>query len=144
MSKAIIEPKSILKKNSLRLTDCRSAVLNAFLNSQHALAHSDLERTLQERFDRVTIYRTLISFLEKGIIHKILDDSGGVRYAMCSEHCADELHTDNHIHFKCTICGHTQCLEDAPIPSIILPKGYKADEVNFLVMGTCAQCGVET
>lgn len=136
----IIKPREILKKNRLRSTGCRRAVLKKFMTSSHALSHPDLEKSLNNQFDRVTIYRTLSSFLEKGIIHKIPDDTGGVKYALCSEECVSEFHTDNHVHFKCIKCGVTQCIDQSRIPSITLPEHFTVTEVNLLVSGICDKC----
>jgi Fe2+ or Zn2+ uptake regulation protein len=56
----------ILRRNSLSVTDSRKKILNLFLNVQGALAHGDIEKKAGEKFDRVTVYRTLQTFVEKG------------------------------------------------------------------------------
>ena len=61
----------ILKQNQLSVTGSRKKILELFLSNEGALAHSDIEKKTGEKFDRVTIYRTLHTFLEKGIIHNI-------------------------------------------------------------------------
>ena len=75
--------KNTLKEYDLRHTGCREDILQSFQSYSHALSHGDLETLFGERFDRVTIYRTLKTFVEKGIIHKVLDDEGGTKYALC-------------------------------------------------------------
>lgn len=138
----ITPTKTILKDFSLRLTDCREEVLDAFYTQNHALAHSDLEEQLAERFDRVTLYRTLKTFLEKGIIHKVLDDEGGTKYALCKDNChtPDHQHHHDHVHFKCSVCGQTTCLDKVHIPAFELPLGYQRLETNLLVQGVCPLC----
>ncbi len=131
---------SILKDHQLRNTEARVDVLNTFLGQHHALSHSDVEKTLGEQYDRVTIYRTLTSFMEKGLLHKVPVDDGSTRYALCNDHCDDHQHEDNHIHFKCTSCGNTECLDELPIPQVKLPNGYTLTETNFLVQGVCGKC----
>lgn len=130
----------LLKKHKLRNTSCREEVLDFFLGKDFALSHADLESYLVQSFDRVTLYRTLKTFLEAGLIHKVLDDEGGVKYALCRNHCTDHQHQDNHIHFKCIACGNTSCLEMIEIPFISLPKGYKSSEMYLLVQGVCKEC----
>jgi len=51
----------ILKKNQLSLTGSRKKILELFLSSNGALAHGDIEKKTGEKFDRVTVYRTLQS-----------------------------------------------------------------------------------
>lgn len=132
--------QNTLREFQLRQTGCREDVLDVFLKNLHALAHSDLEDALKEKFDRVTIYRTLKTFLEKGIIHKVLDDVGGTKYALCKHACSHEEHNHDHVHFKCIECGLTNCLDHVHIPFFKLPDGYTRQEVNLLVQGVCPNC----
>jgi Fur family ferric uptake transcriptional regulator len=132
--------RQILRESNLRLTTSRSSILGLFLNNPHALSYADIEKEVGSSFDRVTVYRTLRSFLDKGIIHKILDDTGP-KYGLCSEYCSAAQHRHNHVHFKCSKCGQTSCLDEVAIPEIDLPNGYKPREVNLLVQGVCDDCG---
>ena len=138
------EVKSILKDYKLRQTDCREEILDVFMRKSHALAHADVELPLKDRFDRVTIYRTLRTFVDKGLIHKVLDDEGGMKYALCKEGCntPDHKHHHDHVHFKCNICGLTTCLDHVIIPNIILPEGYQRVETNLLMQGVCKTCSI--
>lgn len=113
-----------------------------FMNKAHALAHADVELPLNDRFDRVTIYRTLKTFVDKGLIHKVLDDEGSMKYALCKEGCntSDHKHHHDHVHFKCNTCGLTTCLDHVIIPNIILPEGYQRVETNLLMQGVCKSC----
>lgn len=133
--------RQTLKTFQLRHTSCREDILLMFHEHTNALSHSDLEQELGERFDRVTIYRTLKTFLEKGLIHKVLDDEGGTRYALCKhDTCSTDHHQHEHVHFKCRDCGLTTCLDAVHIPSFSLPTGYQQEEVNILVQGVCPTC----
>lgn len=132
-------PDILLRDFQLRSTPGRQEVLQIFLKNAYALSHGDIEREMPLDFDRVTLYRTLKTFLDKGLVHKVLDDEGGLKYALCSNNCTTAGHHHNHVHFKCTICGQTSCLE-VEIPGIKLPKGYKSIETNLLIQGTCQNC----
>ncbi|MCA6078485.1 Fur family transcriptional regulator [Fulvivirga sedimenti] len=129
----------ILKNYRLKNTSCRHDVLQILLNHDHAMSHADLESAVEDSYDRVTLYRTLKTFQEKGLIHKVLDDSGATKYAPCSD-CSVEEHHHEHIHFKCNKCGNTVCIEDVTIPQIILPEGFSIEERNILISGTCNIC----
>ena len=132
-------PKSILKNHKLRITDCRLDVMNYFLEKGNALSQGDLEKELQQ-YDRVTLYRTLNSFLEAGILHRIPNESGTATYGLCHTTCTPESHDHNHIHFKCNSCGEIQCLDDNKVPQVSVPSGYSIERVNLIVDGTCATC----
>ena len=133
-------PHSILRSHQLRITDCRLAILREFLDKNIALSHADLEETLNNEFDRVTIYRTLKTFLENDLIHKVLDDSGATKYAFCSHGEEAHVHNHEHVHFKCEKCEETTCLEAISLPTISLPKGFEKKEMSLLVQGICEKC----
>jgi Fur family ferric uptake transcriptional regulator len=135
--------ENFLKKINLRVTESRVQILSFFQDQEFALSHADIESALSGKFDRVTIYRTLKSFLEKGLIHKVLDDSGNLKYAICTHSCSPEVakHQHQHAHFKCAECGLTTCLDEVQIPTVNLPKGFALHESNLLVQGICADCG---
>ncbi|MCU0446917.1 MAG: transcriptional repressor [Microscillaceae bacterium] len=130
----------ILQTYKLRNTDCRAEILDIFLNKSFALSNADIEEKISKAFDRVTVYRTLRTFLTKGIIHKVLDDSGNPKYALCKDHCNQSEHHHQHVHFKCNQCGQTNCLEEVEIPAIQLPQGYLSLESNLLINGVCVNC----
>jgi Fur family ferric uptake transcriptional regulator len=127
-----------LARHGLRATPIRMAALELFLSSPHALTHQLIESRLGAGFDRVTLYRTLKSFEEKGLVHRIADESDTVCYALCHD-CGHARHEDGHVHFKCAGCGHTFCLEST-IPTVSVPPEYVVDHVQMLVVGTCADC----
>lgn len=134
------QESQILKDFELRTTTSRSDILKLFIKNPFALSYSDIEKEVAEVYDRVTVYRTLKTFLDKGVIHKVLDDEGGLKYALCKELCTNHNHHHEHVHFKCDSCGQTSCLDDATIPAISLPPGFKPREVNLLIQGKCNKC----
>lgn len=129
----------LLKLFSMRSTPSRQEILNLFLKRDYALSHGDIEKEISNSLDRVTVYRTLKTFLDKGLIHKVLDDEGSLKYALCNEACSEAEHHHDHVHFKCTRCGQTNCL-DLEVPDVKLPKGYQPKEVNVLIQGICERC----
>jgi len=132
--------KEILKSSQLSVTASREKILNLFLDQEGALAHGDIEKKAGEKFDRVTIYRTLQTFVEKGIIHTIPTVDNSIRYALCKDDCAEGHHHDHHVHFVCSRCKNTFCLDDIVTPSIDLPKGYSTSHIEVVVEGTCKNC----
>ena len=129
----------ILRRKHLSVTDSRKKILSLFLSTRDALAHGDIEKKAGEKFDRVTVYRTLQTFVEKGIIHTIPTADNSIRYALCKE-CEEGHHHDEHVHFVCTNCGRTICLDDVVSPRIELPEGYIVQEVQVVINGVCKDC----
>jgi Fur family transcriptional regulator, ferric uptake regulator len=130
----------ILRKNQLSVTDTRKKILGLFLETDNALEHLDIEKKTGHKFDRVTVYRTLHTFMEKGIIHTIPTPDDSIKYALCKENCSQGHHHDNHVHFICAKCGTTICLDETVVPIVQLPNGYQALQVNMTVNGVCRGC----
>ncbi len=136
----ITEVNDILRRNQLSVTDSRKSILDLFLHSNGALAHADIEKQTGEKFDRVTVYRTLQAFMEKGIIHTIPTSDNSIRYALCKDDCSEGHHHDNHVHFLCNVCGTTTCLDSVTVPEVKLPKGFRPMDSQMIVSGICGQC----
>jgi Fur family ferric uptake transcriptional regulator len=131
---------SILKRNQLSVTDSRKKILELFHENNGALAHHDIETKTKEKFDRVTIYRTLQTFVEKGIIHTIPTADNAVLYALCKDDCTTGHHHDNHVHFICDHCNTTYCLDSVVTPKVDLPAGFKPKIIDVVVTGICKNC----
>jgi Fur family ferric uptake transcriptional regulator len=130
----------ILKHAQLHVTENRTKILDLFIGTQSALSHADIENKLGKHFDRVTIYRTLQIFVEKGIIHTIPTIDNSISYALCKNDCSAGRHYDNHVHFICDKCSTTYCLENITIPAVELPEGFTENQINVLVSGICKNC----
>ena len=91
----------------------RLLVLQYLMEQNRALSLNELE-VLFENADKSTIFRTLKTFQENYLVHRINDGSGAIKYALCDDDCICSLE-DNHIHFLCTKCRKTYCLKDTPI-----------------------------
>ncbi len=130
----------ILTRNNLSITGGRKRILHLFLEQAGALAHGDIEKKVGEKFDRVTIYRTLQTFVDKGIIHTIPTADNSIRYALCKDECSGGHHHDHHVHFVCTVCHITYCLDDVVTPALKFPKGYTSSHVEVVAEGVCRNC----
>ena len=132
--------REILKKNHMSITDSRVQILGLFYSNEGTLAHADIEKKTSDAIDRVTIYRTLQTFEEKGLIHSIPTADNSVKYALCKEQCEEGHHHDNHVHFICDECGKTICLDDVLVPEVKLPKDFQPQQSNMVVNGICGDC----
>ena len=130
----------ILKRNGLSITESRKKILELFLDSDGALAHADIEKNTDTSFDRVTVYRTLQTFVDKGIIHQIPTTDNSVLYALCKHNCEQGHHHDNHVHFICNVCDKTFCLDDVTVPDVKLPNGFTPAQAAMVVTGVCLDC----
>ncbi len=135
----MLESREILKSNNLKITSNRLEIIQFFVKNKRALSHSEIEKSLQSNMDRVTIYRNLKSFEEKGIIHQFVDLNGIQRFALCQDNCDNHQHQDQHIHLQCSKCDQTYCL-DVHIPDLNIPENFQITQVEFMVKGICENC----
>jgi Fur family ferric uptake transcriptional regulator len=134
-----IDPVNILKEHSLKHTRQRVRVLEEIALDTVAISQPELEKKLGKEIDRVTLYRILNTYEDKGILHRIMDINGTANYAICSSSCSEEHHHDEHVHFNCTRCAKIYCL-DVTVPQTKMPKGFTASAANTTVYGICEKC----
>jgi Fur family ferric uptake transcriptional regulator len=129
-----------LEESDLRKTAIRKEVLELFFQQKGvALSNKEIDEALGHP-DRITLYRTLKTFEQKGVIHQALDGSGEMKYALCEDDCSVHEHHDEHAHFHCLDCGKTICLEAKAAPQVVVPKGYKVQHTHMVLEGTCPDC----
>ncbi len=135
---------TLLKIHHLTITNSRKSLLQLFINKKVAISHNEIEKELlfSNKMDRVTIYRNLQSFLDKGLIHVIPTDDRAILYALCESDCDENQHYDDHVHFFCERCEATSCLSHVQVPldTIQMPIGYSMKKVKILVSGMCNKC----
>ena len=133
------EIEKLLEKQGIRPTAMRILIYRYLVQKKVAVALTDIENAFSKA-DRTTLYRSVKTFEEKGIVHQIEDGTGIMKYALCEDGCNCEVDTDLHLHFHCSTCNETVCLTEHKIPHINLPSGYTAENVNLVVKGVCDKC----
>lgn len=133
----------ILRKKKLRVTPFRKEVLDIFLNNEHAISIQDIEEALED-FDRITLYRTIKSFTNKGVIHEIVMPGDVRKLALCDGVCDHDsgLHEHDHIHFQCRICEEIYCVEVDHFPEMEVP-GFIIEEQEIQAKGICNKCNAK-
>ena len=129
--------ESIFKKKKISATPFRNEVLAIFNKYNSAIPLSIIEDELKSH-NRITLYRTIKIFLEKGIIHEINLNGESSNYALCKEECGDN-HNHQHIHFKCSICSQVTCVDIDRFPKITLPN-FKIGQLEIQATGLCKKC----
>ena len=128
----------LMRAHEIRPTANRILIAGALASAGRPLSLMELEEQL-ETVDKSGIFRSLMLFRDKHMLHAIEDGSNGVRYELCHSHNEDH-DDDGHAHFFCTECNRTYCLNDIPTPDIELPAGFSKASVNIVVKGICPEC----
>ena len=133
------EIEKLLEEKKVRPTAMRLLIYKYMAEKEIAVALTDIENAFVKA-DRTTLYRTLKTFEEKGVVHHIDDGTGIQKYALCEPGCNCELEQDLHLHFHCSNCNETVCLTAHKIPHISLPDGFVAEDANLVLKGICEKC----
>ncbi|MCB9310706.1 MAG: transcriptional repressor [Lewinellaceae bacterium] len=132
----------LLKEHKLKVTPFRKDVLQLFVEAGRALSQQDLETMLPDA-DRITLYRTIKNFEDKGLIHKAIDGTSQPKFALCESECNHQKHHDAHVHFHCQKCQHTFCLDHVFVPSVAMPNGFEPLESQMIINGNCKSCNAK-
>ena len=111
--------KDLLKNKKISQTPFRTRVLDILNSHKNAIPLSMIENELSS-YNRVTLYRTIKSFIEKGLIHEILISGEDSKYAI-SKNDKSTI-SKQHIHFKCEKCDALFCSEISEPLTISIAK----------------------
>ena len=137
---------TLLRSHNLKVTKIRKAVIRLLLEKGVAMSHSEILEALENDkdldVDKVTLYRTLNTFTELGIAHKVASEDRSWLYAIY-EREIHEHDTHEHAHFFCTSCDKIYCF---PVENIKLhtsidnPQGFQINHQEVRLHGTCPIC----
>lgn len=103
-SKEILFCKELLQEHGYRLTPGRIALLLFLRSSKKPLSVSDIQKEMNYRADKVTLYRALEDFAKSKIVEKINLQDATTYYEF--------LHKDHHHHhIICERCGEIEDIE---------------------------------
>jgi len=131
--------KLLLQKEKLRVTPARLELLQILQQKSPAAVTFSTIQNACSKTDRVTLYRTIQTFMDNGVIHKAYQNEEETYYALCSHNCSSEAHFHNHLHFKCTSCQQVTCEYLLEEVKIVLPN-FQIHKAEIGVEGTCSRC----
>jgi len=126
-----------LEDKNTKPTSMRVLIYDFLTTQEAAVSLADVEEYF-DYADRSTLYRTLKTFEEKGIVHCIQENNTS-KYLLCGDDCDEHTHKDWHLHLYCKICKQTTCQTDVVLPKH-LQTNFRIDEVRFFVKGVCEKC----
>jgi Fur family ferric uptake transcriptional regulator len=132
------QARKTLKAAKLYRTECRQLVLKLLLKAKKPLNQGQIAHCLgKKRFDKVTIYRTLESFCEVGMVHKAFMKKRAWHFESAQDCSENQCHP----HFTCTNCGNTHCLTGMIPPMVKSPhKGFVIRRQEIRLEGLCPTC----
>jgi len=103
----------ILKKNNLKQTEARIAVLSIVSRTNKPIdvkTITDFLKKLGIVADQATVYRTLQTFVESGILKRVEFNEGKFRYELSS--------LPHHHHVVCINCGKVEDVEECGMEKV--------------------------
>ncbi len=126
-----------LRNASLQVTPARVAAMQLFESQDTPLDSQYLIDRLHNEIgvDRVTVFRIINAFVEKGLIRKLEFGEGKARY---------ELNREEHHHLICEKCGKIEDISDCNIgeleKDIQRKKGFLVKQHALEFFGLCKNC----
>jgi len=125
------------RENRLPVTAQRRMIFEELLaRDDHPTADQIYEavRTRMPQLSRTTIYRTLDTFVELGVIRRVAH-AGGARY---------DANTARHHHLVCSACGKMADVLEPSLDQLTLRKGkrlrFRIDDHSVHFTAICADC----
>jgi len=133
-------PEERLKTCDLHLTAFRMEILRLLNKTNKPLTPKEIGEQITISHDRVTLYRTLKLFAEKGLLHRILVSDQLVTYRLADEKKSQQ---PDHMHFHCIRCDTVFCMPQFPVQECELPAGFTKTDSRFIVDGCCKDCNLK-
>ncbi len=128
----------MLKEAGLYRTEARVSVLTVLLQATSPLRQDQIaERLADKARNKVTIYRTLESLANAGLVHRAFMQERAWHFEL-AHHCTAK---QCHPHFTCSNCGTTHCLKEFSMP--MAPRSYKGfiiQHQQVRLEGLCPAC----
>ena len=140
--------KDLLKKNGLKVTNQRMAILEVINNrpGEHLTAEEIYDCVKKEypEIGLATVYRTIQLLSELNLIDKLNLDDGYARYEIGGKSQEDSCH--HHHHLICLDCGNVYAFQDDLLENL---EGRINDTLGFEVVnhevklyGHCKNCRI--
>ena len=126
-----------LRKNNLKLTPKRKAIIDFFLCKERYLTPQDLWEGLKKKFKHLglpSIYRNLETFSQCGILTKIQRPDRRLYYGLCNSK------NKHHHHIICIKCGKVEEFSDCDLFRKKTIKGFKVVSHSLQIEGICVNC----
>ncbi len=131
--------EKILILKNIRPTPVRRDILELLYSEACPLTAGEIISLQKSKAaDRVTIYRTLYTLAEGGLVHQVQGLDGAWRF--CAHPPAKHGCPGNHPHFLCRECGSMRCLTEQRLPRVEVPADVEVKGKQLVVYGLCKAC----
>lgn len=138
--KATPDFRELCHQSGLALTHQRQVVFDclAAMPENHHPSPEEVYakvRKLIPSISQATVYKTLHTFVEHGILRELSPHHGTLRV---------DINTHTHHHLFCTECKSVVDIEEDDLDPVKfkrrLPKGFRVERVSVEIQGLCEKC----
>lgn len=129
-----------LKSGGYRVTPQRQEILRCFSSGDGHYSAEEVYRKVRGKFPNIsldTVYRTLNTLKQLGIIRVLNFNDGKSRYELVKE-------DTHHHHLVCLKCGGSQELDFCPLDfldsTLLRDKSFRVERHSFEIYGYCSRC----
>jgi Fur family ferric uptake transcriptional regulator len=126
-----------LEQSPLRHTKTREAILEVMVKRHGPFSAEELKDAVKgQKLDTVTVYRTLASFEQAGLVRRCDFGDGVSRYEFQCEH-------EHHHHIICRSCRKIENIDDCTIQELeqmVKKKGFAEITHTLEFFGICKAC----
>lgn len=138
------DPDEILKSASLKVTEQRRVILRFLLHNHGPFTVEEMKDLMSEgSFDLATLYRSMATFEEAGLVEKRLFGDGLVRWEYHAHSLCGHDHHTHHHHLMCHNCKSITTLDVCLPPEffkIIEAYNYTHLKHHLEFSGLCPAC----
>ncbi|GAB7079976.1 Fur family transcriptional regulator [Megalodesulfovibrio paquesii] len=142
----MIDVLTVLHHAGLDPTPLRVELLHVLAQAHRPVSAREMLDEVRQRhhINKVTLYRNLDLFMERGLISKVHagEKDNAARY--CLRHGA---HDAPHVHFYCKRCGEMECLDELAVRDVRealaacqLDGERHIEDVELRLEGVCGAC----
>ncbi len=129
----------LIKENGLKLTAARKALVHLLAHEEGPFTIEDLQQRAAAchgvSMDPATVYRTMISLEDLGIVNRCDFGDGPARFELRRTH--------HHHHIICRVCKHVTPLDACAMDEqTLLPHQHGFHDISHRLefFGTCPRC----
>ncbi|HHW17527.1 MAG TPA: transcriptional repressor [Firmicutes bacterium] len=135
------DPQEILRRAGLKVTPQRLEIYEMLLQTRAHPGAQEVYEVVKEKLPSIsfnTVYATLLSLQEKGLIQRLDVGQGRDRF---------DANTRSHVHLVCQQCGRVDDFGDSTpaciselLAEVRAKSGWKIADGTFTAYGYCPEC----
>ena len=131
----------IFKNKGIHITENRVTLYSLIREQKNALSINYINKHFSSIIDRVSIYRIIKIFIDKGLLLKVINAEKEAAYIFNDNEITKTKTIKNRIaYFVCIACKSTIILNENLYKSFKLPQNMQITNCQLIIEGKCKKC----